>query len=186
MSEEHEQKIIVITGQPANGKTTVGRILHESMGFAYIEGDDFITPPGKTRLNNGTWDDTDRRIYLSRMAAKAVESQRENPQVVIVDCLTTRWMREFLVDQITAINRDLAIGFILINRELSEEQITDIARKRSAAGHALDVGALNRFRQAFESWDPHLPHIELQNPGNGDFSRLAALTSQAIQQLWNH
>ncbi|MFA6512496.1 MAG: AAA family ATPase [Patescibacteria group bacterium] len=186
MSKEHEEKIIVITGQPANGKTTVGRILHDTMDFTYIEGDDFVTPLGKKRLNNGTWDDTDRRIYISRMAAQAVEAQRDNPLVVIVDCLTTRWMREFLVDQITAINNDLAVGFILIERELSEVQVEEIAAKRSAAGHALDIEALQRFRHAFEPWDPRLTHIELNNPGDGNLEKLALLTKDAILQIWNH
>jgi gluconate kinase len=182
--EKNNEKITVITGRPADGKTTVGRLLHEKMGFICIEGDDFITPAGKIRLNNGTWNDTDRRIYISRMAAAAVESRQDNPDVVIVDCLTTVWMREFLIRQIQAVNQSLAVGFILIERELSNQKLNEIALERSSHGHALDVSALVKFRHDFEPWNSHVPAIHLINPGDGDFDRLIFLTSKALKELW--
>ena len=182
---KEDNHLTIITGQPANGKTTVGRLLQESFGFVCIEGDDFITPIGKTRLNNGSWNDTDRKVYLSRMAASAVEIKQDNPDVVVVDCLTTRWMREFLVTQIHAINHSLAVGFILIDRQLTSENITQIAALRSAQGHALDVDALVRFRQAFEPWDPKLPCVSFTNPGDGNIHQLLMLAQIAITKLWS-
>lgn len=184
--EKFNSKITIITGQPANGKTTIGRLLYSQAGFPYIEGDAYITPIGKTRLNNGSWDDTDRRIYLSRMAADAVELSFNHPDVIVVDCLTTRWMREFLVGQIHAVNQMLAVGFILLERNLSSCDIDTIAALRVSQGHALDKYALVRYRNAFEPWDPGLnPYLTLTNPGDGNWQQLLASTLVTLNSLWN-
>lgn len=183
MSNE-QSRITILTGKPADGKTTIGRLMEE-IGFKCIEGDDFITPIGKIRLNNGTWNDTDRKLYLTRMAADAVESAHDHTKIVIADCLTTQWMREFLSESISLINSDLAIGFILIERELDEAQVRHIAEIRSRQGHALDVNALIAFRNAFESWDPNIPCVKLVNPGNNDMDKLLSVTKQAVSKLWN-
>lgn len=183
MSNE-QAKIIILTGKPADGKTTIGRLM-EKIGFKCIEGDDFITPVGKIRLNNGVWNDTDRKLYLTRMAANAVESAHEHSKIVIADCLTTQWMREFLSETILNINSGLAIGFILVERELDDIQVRQIAKTRSKQGHALDVDALITFRKAFEPWDPKIPCVKLTNPGDGDTNKLLSVIKQAIDELWN-
>lgn len=184
MSNE-QPKITILTGKPADGKTTIGHLMAQKLGFLCIEGDDFITPVGKERLNNGKWGNTDRKLYLARMAADAVESAHDHDKIVIADCLTTQWMRMFLSEAILRINSDLAVGFILVERELDEAQVRKIARIRSEQGHALDVEALIKFRAAFESWNPDIPFVKLINPGDGDENKLLIVTKESIKQLWN-
>lgn len=181
---ENKSQIVVLTGKPANGKTTVGRLMADQLGFVCIEGDDFITPSGKKRLNNGSWNDVDRKIYLSRMAATTTEAAQDHRKVVVADCLTTQWMRKFLLNQIQEINANLAVGFILLERDLGTEEIKQIASVRSAQGHALDINALLAFRALFEPWDENLtPWAKLKNPGDGNLESLVSLVAIALHQL---
>ena len=46
--------LIIITGVSGVGKTTIGKLLSENMGWAFYEGDDYHTNVNLAKMRNGT------------------------------------------------------------------------------------------------------------------------------------
>src|SRR5437667_11970543 len=68
--------IIVLMGVTGSGKTTVGRLLAEDLGWTYVDADDFHSEPNLEKMKGGIpLNDADRKPWL--------ESLRES----VRDCL---------------------------------------------------------------------------------------------------
>ncbi|MFI6521864.1 gluconokinase [Spirillospora sp. NPDC050679] len=62
--------VVVVTGVSGSGKTTVGRLVAERLGWPYAEADDFHPPANITKMRAGTpLTDADRRPWLEAIAA---------------------------------------------------------------------------------------------------------------------
>jgi gluconokinase len=60
--------VIVVMGPSGAGKTTVGRALAESLGWPYIEGDDYHPAPNVAKMAAGIpLDDDDRAPWLAAL-----------------------------------------------------------------------------------------------------------------------
>lgn len=60
--------IIVVMGVSGAGKTTLGRLLAERLGLAYIEGDDYHPPANVAKMASGVpLEDADRAPWLTRL-----------------------------------------------------------------------------------------------------------------------
>lgn len=60
--------IIVVMGVSGAGKTTIGRLLAERLGTAYIEGDDYHPPANVAKMESGVpLGDDDRWPWLERL-----------------------------------------------------------------------------------------------------------------------
>jgi gluconokinase len=60
--------IIVVMGVSGVGKTTIGRLLAESLGLAYIEGDDYHPPANVAKMASAVpLEDADRWPWLERL-----------------------------------------------------------------------------------------------------------------------
>jgi carbohydrate kinase (thermoresistant glucokinase family) len=61
--------IIVLMGVSGNGKSTVGKLLAERLGWPFLEADDFHTPQNIAKMASGTpLNDDDRWPWLDRLA----------------------------------------------------------------------------------------------------------------------
>ncbi|MDO8487852.1 MAG: AAA family ATPase [bacterium] len=179
-----DKKIVILTGPPANGKSTIGGLLSEA-GFCHIEADNFISSLGRQRLNDGTWSDIDREEYMTGAAQAALEASQTGQPVVISDTLTLPWMREFMTSQLA--QPGITVGLVFVNRILDEKQIAQIALKRASEGHALDPDALVKFRKLFVPLDAITePHVTLENPGDVDLNKLLVTALATIEKLWNN
>ncbi|MFI6146978.1 gluconokinase, GntK/IdnK-type [Streptomyces sp. NPDC051109] len=62
--------VVLVTGVAGSGKSTVGLLLAERLGWAYQDADDFHTPANRARMAAGeTLSDEDRRPWLAAVAA---------------------------------------------------------------------------------------------------------------------
>jgi gluconokinase len=82
--------VVVLMGVTGCGKTTVGRRLADSLGWAFAEGDDYHTPESVAKMRAGTpLDDADRLPWLARLAA-AVDDWLAGRQATVLACSALR------------------------------------------------------------------------------------------------
>jgi gluconokinase len=61
-------RLIVIMGPSGSGKTTIGRALAATLGWPYLEGDDYHPPSNVAKMRSGTpLDDADRAPWLATL-----------------------------------------------------------------------------------------------------------------------
>ncbi|GIT42711.1 MAG: gluconokinase [Chloroflexota bacterium] len=66
--------LIIITGVSGVGKTTIGKLLSENMGWTFYEGDDYHTDVNLAKMRNGTpLTDDDRWPWLKALRTKISE-----------------------------------------------------------------------------------------------------------------
>src|ERR1700745_3982418 len=60
--------IVVVMGVSGSGKTTIGRLLAERMGWIFADADDFFSEEAKQKMASGTpLKDYDRAPWLKRL-----------------------------------------------------------------------------------------------------------------------
>jgi gluconokinase len=63
-----ETKVVVLTGVSGSGKSTVGRLLAEELGWKFYEADDYHSDASVEKMRSGTpLDDADRRQWLEAL-----------------------------------------------------------------------------------------------------------------------
>jgi gluconokinase len=63
-----ERMIVVVMGVAGAGKTTVGRLLADELGCAFLDGDDYHPEANVAKMRAGRpLDDADRAPWLARM-----------------------------------------------------------------------------------------------------------------------
>lgn len=66
--------MIVLLGVSGAGKTTIGRLLAQQLGWPFFEGDDFHSPANREKMRRGiALDDADRQPWLDAIRAKIDE-----------------------------------------------------------------------------------------------------------------
>ena len=89
--------IIVLMGVSGSGKTTVGKILAEQLGWDFVEADDFHPLANVEKMHRGVpLDDADRRPWLEALRQRVDEAcLRGKPAVVACSALKQAY-RDFL------------------------------------------------------------------------------------------
>jgi gluconokinase len=63
-------RIVLITGVAGSGKTTIGSLLAQRLGWPYVEGDDFHPPANRERMARGLpLEESHRRPWLAALRA---------------------------------------------------------------------------------------------------------------------
>jgi gluconokinase len=76
--------IIVIMGVSGSGKSTVGKILANELGWTFIEGDDFHPPANVEKMRHGIpLDDNDRRPWLEAISHRLEVACKHGENVVL-------------------------------------------------------------------------------------------------------
>jgi gluconokinase len=91
-------KVLVIMGVSGSGKTTVGKLLAERLGWHYQEGDALHPPENVAKMSAGTpLSDADRTPWL-RLIAKRIDAWRSSGEAGVVTCSALkRAYRDILV-----------------------------------------------------------------------------------------
>ena len=86
--------IVIVMGVVGAGKTTIGRLLAEQLGWQFADADDFHPPSNVEKMRNGRpLTDDDRRPWLDRLLEQILASQfadlEEPEEAVTVDISAT-------------------------------------------------------------------------------------------------
>ncbi|MEE1964034.1 gluconokinase [Allomuricauda taeanensis] len=70
-------KVLVVMGVSGTGKTTVGKLLSEKMGYPFFDGDDYHPEENIKKMKTGSpLDDNDRKGWLIRLNQLALEHKK--------------------------------------------------------------------------------------------------------------
>jgi gluconokinase len=76
--------IVIVMGVVGSGKTTVGHLLAEQLGWEFADADDFHSPANKEKIHKGIGlDDADREPWLQGLRAAVVYWIAERRNVVL-------------------------------------------------------------------------------------------------------
>ncbi len=133
--------IIVVMGICGSGKTTLGRLLAEHLGYRFVEGDDYHTPEHVAKMAAGKpLSDADRWPWLRRLS-EAMGEWDEAGENVVVSCSALR--RDY-----RALLRKGApdVRFIFL------EGAVELVRERMASreGHFMPVALIDSQIEALE------------------------------------
>jgi gluconokinase len=78
--------IVVLMGVSGSGKSTIGRVLAEKLGWHFVEGDEFHPPANKAKMHAGIpLTDEDRRPWLESLA-KRIDEARDRKEDAVLAC----------------------------------------------------------------------------------------------------
>jgi gluconokinase len=129
--------VLVIMGVSGSGKTTVGKLLAERLGWQYQEGDALHPPENVAKMSAGTpLSDADRTPWL-RLIANRIDAWRSRGEAGVVTCSA---LRQAYRDIIIGERPDVGLVHLRGSRELIGRRMA--ARK----GHFMPTALLdNQF-----------------------------------------
>jgi gluconokinase len=120
--------IVLVMGVTGSGKTTVGILLAQRLGWDFLDADDFHSAANKAKMHQGIpLTDADRLPWLETMHAKLIELDSEKRNAVLGCSALKQSYRDLLMAGINA---------KLVYLKGSYEFIAD--RLRSRKGHFAD------------------------------------------------
>ena len=124
--------LVVLFGVTGVGKTTVGRLLAERLGWEFIDADDFHSEGNKAKMASGVpLDDADRKEWLEILANELKRRSSHGLSAVLACSALKKSYREKLTV-------DSNQRFIYLKGSL--EEINDRIQKRS--GHFMNPALL--------------------------------------------
>lgn len=133
---------IILMGVSGCGKTTVGKMLSDRLGWVYVEGDEIHPPENVRKMANGVpLDDQDRLPWLKRINALLQEKQAEGASIIVSCSALKRAYRGILAQGVEN----------LIFVYLAGDYETIFERMRSRDPHYMKADML---RSQFEALEP--------------------------------
>lgn len=125
--------IIIVTGVSGSGKTTVGRLLAEELGWLFYEGDDFHPQNNIQKMTQGTaLTDEDRIGWLAALSQLIHELDRKNRSAVVACSALKQAYRDVLA------GKSAAVRFVFLKG--SRDLIRERMKKRH--GHYMKADLL--------------------------------------------
>lgn len=89
--------VIVLMGVAGSGKTTIGKLLAERLGWPFRDADDFHSPQNLDKMRRGiALDDGDRRPWLEAIRASIIKSLSSNENAIYACSALKRGYRQIL------------------------------------------------------------------------------------------
>ncbi|MGH1570067.1 gluconokinase [Methylobacterium sp. P31] len=90
-------QVLVVMGVSGSGKSTVGALIAETLGWAFVDGDSFHTPEHVAKMQAGhALDDADRAPWLARIATWIRQRLAAGESGVVVCSALRRAYRDVL------------------------------------------------------------------------------------------
>jgi carbohydrate kinase (thermoresistant glucokinase family) len=85
-------RIIFIMGVSGSGKTTIGKLLSEKIGWPFFDADDFHTTENKEKMQSGQpLSDDDRSEWLQKINQLAVKAVLDNGAIIACSALKEKY-----------------------------------------------------------------------------------------------
>ncbi|UKO98577.1 gluconokinase [Nostoc sp. UHCC 0870] len=146
--------IVLIMGVAGSGKTTIGKLLAESLGWEFLDADDFHSPANIEKMRLGIpLDDADRIPWLQDIRNAIAQWLQENRNVVLACSALKASYRQFLVGD----SSDIKVVYLkgadkIIQKRLQERQ-----------NHFMGEKLLNSQLRTIEEPDNAI-HIDISQP----------------------
>jgi gluconokinase len=141
--------IIVLFGVSGSGKSTVGNVLAEQLGWPFLDADDFHPEANIEKMKRGEpLTDADREPWLESLARATQDLCQKGIDVVLACSALKHAYRKYLQ------THDNCIHFVYLHG--SEELIQERLKKRK--GHFMPPGLLH---SQFEALEPPKHSIEV-------------------------
>ena len=125
--------IVILMGVSGVGKTTIGKILSEKLGWPLFDADEFHSPASIEKMRNGIpLEDADRWPWLDRMNAMLTEKEGHGASVLLACSALKQVYRDRLAKGVT----DLRWVYLKGSFDLIQGRLE--ARK----GHYMKAGLL--------------------------------------------
>ena len=93
-----QSRVVVIMGVTGSGKTTIGRLLSQRLGWKYYDADDFHPRANVEKMSSGTpLNDEDRQPWLETLRDLINERLERSENAVLACSALKESYREFLV-----------------------------------------------------------------------------------------
>jgi gluconokinase len=90
-------QIIIVLGVAGSGKSTIGRMLAQQLGWEFVDADDFHTPAAKARMAAGVGlTDEDRRPWLEALRELIHKRLTGGCPMVLACSALRQWYRDLL------------------------------------------------------------------------------------------
>jgi carbohydrate kinase (thermoresistant glucokinase family) len=146
--------VVVVMGVSGSGKTTVAKLLAETLGWHYQEGDALHPPENVAKMSGGTpLTDADRIPWLNRIAERIDDWRRKGDMGVVTCSALKHAYRDIIIDG----RPDVALVHLKGSRDL-------IGRRMAARqGHFMPTALLdNQFATLQEpSRDEHAIVVDI-------------------------
>ena len=132
--------IIVLMGVTGSGKTTVGRLLAEDLGWTYIDADDFHSEPNIEKMKAGIpLNDADRKPWLESLRESVRDCLFRSENAVFACSALKESYREFLL-----LDERVKLVYLKGNYQAIRERL---AQRR---GHFMDPALLDSQFETLE------------------------------------
>src|SRR5205814_8933845 len=132
--------IIVLMGVTGSGKTMVGRLLAEDLGWTYIDADDFHSEPNIEKMRGGIpLNDADRKPWLESLRESVRDCLFRNENAVFACSALKESYREFLL-----LDERVKLVYLKGNYQAIRERL---AQRR---GHFMDPALLDSQIETLE------------------------------------
>ena len=141
--------IVLVMGVAGAGKTTIGLALAASLGWRFLDADDFHPPQNVAKMASGMpLDDEDRRPWLAKINSELLKTQSEGSSAVLACSALKESYREQLAREV----RDLEVVYLRGAFELIQERM-------NGRRHRFMPAAL--LRSQFDALEPPQQAIEV-------------------------